>query len=351
VEAVTVGTNVLNYTLTRDVKPVANYVTVYGAKRKTWPTTYDGVTEQTGAETPADDGWTGLGTESWSAVSAINSESVATTRAATTSNSLVQDFPSITALDMSGWKKNSYDLLTFWMQVTDDPDASGRLAAVQMYAPDVGNMYVQFIGDQVLGLDEWFKVTLPVGDDYVGAFPYGEWAATVGTPSWANVQSITVSYVSVANGVIAFLIDGFEISGCRFSSYATDAASVAAYGRRDYEMVDNKLGSDSECQQRAETILYQRKDPVVEAEVTVNGNANILIGDRIALTLPKEGITTSNFDLTRVTNNFAQGGWTTTFKSVNSGNLRYGAIKSDKDVLGVLWRKMRQNMEGETIYP
>jgi hypothetical protein len=93
------------------------------------------------------------------------------------------------------------------------------------------------------------------------------------------------------------------------------------------------LNSNAECESRANTFLYQLKDAPKQAEVMVNGTNNILVGDRIPLTILSEGISADNFDVIQVENFMVNEGWTTKATMVNSYNIRKPLVITQRDMI------------------
>ena len=63
--------------------------------------------------------------------------------------------------------------------------------------------------------------------------------------------------------------------------------------------IDDALQSTNQCEARAKTLLYQRKDPTTQVEISTTGNTNVLVGDRLTFVLPRESVNGS-FDVTVV---------------------------------------------------
>jgi len=137
-------------------------------------------------------------------------------------------------------------------------------------------------------------------------------------------------------------VDGLYFYPIRPTATASNAASKTSYGQRDQEVTDDKLHSDSECQKRAETLLYQRKDAPIQITVRTPGNTNILVGDRLSMTIPAENITAQNYDVISVEHAFSMRGFLTTATMVNSANVREPmSITGQQNVI-----KMRREIKG-----
>jgi len=68
----------------------------------------------------------------------------------------------------------------------------------------------------------------------------------------------------------------------------------------DLVVIDDNLRSDAECESRANTLKAKLKDPTTQIDVLTTLNLNILIGDRLSMTIPAEGIAAANYDVLSV---------------------------------------------------
>lgn len=160
-----------------------------------------------------------------------------------------------------------------------------------LYAPDTSNYFWIASGPTYSGV--WDPpLTQAMG-------PTAGWTE-VGSPRWDFITALKF----YSNNAIAYTlnIDGLALQGGRFRAEVSDPTSQTAYQRRDLVHIDDKLLSNAYCATRANTLLYQLKDPVKEVQLLCRGNSNILLGDQIPLTLPNEGITAENFFVVGVEN-------------------------------------------------
>jgi hypothetical protein len=66
-------------------------------------------------------------------------------------------------------------------------------------------------------------------------------------------------------------------------------------------VTDDKLHTNTACTNYATTVLTQKKDPAYQLDVYVAPvDTNILIGDRIPVTIPNENLAATNFDVISV---------------------------------------------------
>jgi len=155
--------------------------------------------------------------------------------------------------------------------------------------------------------------------------PHGGWSST-GSPDWLDIRGFRITHTNDNNTQSTVRVDELHFTGGHYFSSATDATSKTNYGTCDLDVIDERLTSDSECQKRAEALLYQKKDPPIQIDVTVEGNNNILVGDRLSMTIPAEGITAQNYDVISVEQSLTGGegglGWMTKPTMLNTANIR-----------------------------
>jgi len=307
VETLTVGDNIISYNVNRDLRSVHNKMKIYGAR---------------GLHNPSDkDGWTQADTTGWSidcdqgahpgtiasdnAVFKVNTRSIRATTAADFAHTymlLKKTLPSaVTIYDVD------YTHLKFWIN-TSTPIPEGAFW-VMLYANDSSN-YFKITPNRRLW-NEWKEFSLSLR----------EFTSITGNPDKANVTDI-VWYLGVVGGAYNIWVDGLHFADKRFNSVEQDAASQASYSIREYTQIDENLLSNSECGRFGQTLLYQMKDPPIRLDVTTPLNTNILVGDRLSMTIPAEGITAQNYDVISVEHNFSIAGAVTHAIMVNSTERR-----------------------------
>ena len=303
VETFTVGTNILNYNVTQQIDPVKNNITVKGAAEK---------------PLPLDKDWCETLTNWTAQVGSIDLNAVApkvgtyTLRAYTlvgaATSTFKRTFDRITIRDINQVK--------FWEYIAA---GGASTAKVRLLAPDTSN-YFQADMDLTAGW-HWKEYSLGPNQEYdVAKNPNGVWTLT-GSPNWYDIQAIQFHIVYSDNDHYSHF-DGLYFNPDRWIGTATNAASITAYGQRDFEVEDDKLHLDADCTKRAETLLLMNKDLPKQVEVTVTGNTNVLIGDRVPLTVPAENISAVNFDIVAVEHSFTNQGFYTKATTINSLNTR-----------------------------
>jgi len=295
VETLTVGENILSYDVLRSLLPVKNKIHVFGGaafQNYHWCESLSNWTALKGAmDLPGD------------YIRVECDENKETDFYRTTSP---YSF-------LGGYKPlhpKSIDHIYFEFQMTigvENPSFT-----VMLEAPDSSNYFYQtFTGFQ---LGAWIEKNLETGPD-------GNWSSS-GSPSWGKIYKIRFQTSGTITGTYYILLTGLKCTPLNLYGFAEDATSKNSYGVRELQYVDSLLQSDSLCEQRAETLLYQLKDPPVRVDLTINGNTNVKIGDRLSLTIPAENISAQNFDVLVVEHNFVNEKFTTKASLVSAGDIR-----------------------------
>lgn len=188
--------------------------------------------------------------------------------------------------------------------------------AIHILAPDTTdyfskNLYV----DELAGGphdDVWNEINLALG-------PGLGWDRH-GSAKWNTVTGGSVLLTPAANCDMAIWLDDPHLAKKRWFANA-NALPSSAYGQRDLEVVNDRLLNDAQCKQRAEALLFQKKDMPIQIELTVKGNMNVKVGDRLVMTIPAENISTEDFDVFSV-EQFVTPKRLTKATMVNSVNIR-----------------------------
>jgi len=325
VETFTVGDNIASYRVTEKIEPVRNDITVYGSAEKPLPQDKDSYTDSltdwsmsVGSELVLDNANVKAGSFS---VRAYTGEFADTT-------TFKRDIPRLTIRDINK--------LFFWSMCTPNIPTTSN---VRLHAPDNANYF-----EAAFTTAGWTFNELDLGpaNEY-GAVtnPNGAWSLT-GSPNWWDIEFIEFNVIWPSDNQFV-MVDGLWFYPERWSHVELDAGSQTSYGQRDYEITDDKLHSDSACEQRAETLEDLLKDPPKQITLVTPGNSNVLVGDRLSMTIPAENISAVNFDVLSVENSFnAQQGWLTQPIMVNSGNIRKEVGYSSAQKLVELRRQVRE---------
>jgi hypothetical protein len=166
-------------------------------------------------------------------------------------------------------------------------------------------------------------VTLNLGDsqEYDAVLnPDGVWHVN-GSPDWYNINNIEFYFERTDTNDMIFYVDALYFSHGRYRYNTSDVVGL----QRDFDLVDDNLKSDAECESRAKTLLWQLKDAPIRIDVETKGNPNILIGDRLAMSLCAENIGcgwNEYYDVLSVEHDFGKDGFKTKASMVNSSNIR-----------------------------
>jgi hypothetical protein len=309
VETFTVNLNIDEYTVLRDVLGVKNKIYVYGALGQKYPAGPDDWTDSL-TDWTADIGTLSLanGVNEYKA----GSWGIKATPVGGGSDVLFhRTFDRITIRDIN--------MLKFWRNYSA---VNPSTYEVHLWAPDVSN----YFESTAIGVTStWQFKELPLGPNqmYDAALnPNGIWIEGAGNPNWWDLKAIEFY---IFNGVVNTpdFFDVIYFEPLRFYNSAENAASQSSYGIREAEFVDDTLLSNTECQQRAEALLFQLKDPATRVDVTTKLNMNVLLGDQLTLTLPAESISAAAYDVVSVEHDYAKGRPASTkFTALGSSNTR-----------------------------
>jgi len=330
VETLTEGTNILSYSVVKLVDKVKNNITVYGIAEKPQPSDYDSWTETSSGDWTLDDGDSladDAGDKQVGANSLRGYSGAAYDK--------IQFHRSITTLTI-----RTLDELSFWRKHSVQGFDAGP--ELQLYAPNNTN-YFYYTFSTGVGDSNWRQINLALGPNNVYDADNnddGQWYKS-GSPTWWDIQGLEV-YADFNGNACYVWIDGLYLFPDRWSDTASDGTSQTSYGRRDLEVTDDKLHSDAECQKRSETMLYQLKDAPTQITMLLTGNSNILVGDRLSITLATEGISATNYDVLAVEQMYTQpNNWTTRPTMVDSGNVREELETTPLKQLAELWKRLK----------
>jgi len=323
VETLTVGDNIINYAVNRDIDAVKNDITVYGAAENFLPVDKDSYTEALA-------GWTATsGALTLQATPfGVGAWYIRCNNAGGNIVDFEYDLPHITIRDINK--------VCFWEWVAAFGAGTGY---VDLFAPDNAN----YFRASAPKAGAWTFRERSLGPSqvyHVDENPNGIWTE-VGTPNWWDIEKIRF-YADFGGVGQSMFVDLMYFHPVRWTDNATDAASIVSYDQRDLEITDNNLHSDSDCQKRGEALLYQMKDAPTQITVTVPGNTNILVGDRLSMTIPAENISAANYDVITVEHSIASNGFTTKAVMVDSGNIRQPIALTSIRLLSDLNRYVRE---------
>jgi hypothetical protein len=323
VEVLTVGENIKNYNVLRDVQAVRNHIKVYGA-------------QDDNARIPIDDAWCeapmtwtiwNYGTLSLEGGDKkVGSNSIKGT-AQLSAGQYWLDFKRTLAPDETNIQcvskvcNNAFGKIHFWLK-------SSVTASVYFYliASDASSGNFTYVQPNA---NTWTEYTLVFGQDNYGI----SWLNGNDPSTFRNIDTIAFAYGAQASSFTVLVDDLYFLEG-RFRNLVEDATSETEYGQRDLEYIDDSLKSNAQCQSRAQRLLYQLKDVPIRIDLEIKGNTNVKIGDRLPMTIPAENISATNFDVVSVDYDFAKGtGFSTRVSMVNSENVRQLPSASPVDMI------------------
>ena len=308
VEALTVGDNILSYNVVKSLASVNNNITVYGESGKI------GVPGADGRKEPSNgDLWTIDAVGNWIQVHGTISVS-APANAKVGSNALECECEADTYLiefrrniTVPFLGKEKYQTYNFWI---DKYFGGTETLDVRLFAPDASNYFTTTIN--VTSAYVFHQMKLGESEEYdVDKNPTGIWHK-VGSPSWHYLPTIGFSGTFGSQDIV--WLDGLYFGHGRFRKTVSDAT----YDQRDLVIVDDALHSDAECESRGNMLLSTMKDSTIQLELTLKGNTNVKIGDRIPITIPAENITAVDFDVLNVEHIISNAGFYT--KAVLNSN-------------------------------
>lgn len=314
VETLTVGVNILNYNVLRDVEPVKNYITVFGT---------NGTNAQEGrCEPVGHDEWTygagwdpDYGTEGPSVVTKIlGANSLLLSSEDVAGHETIQCHYDFSA-SLQGMGRSGYQLLKFY--ICRDITGAAPITGQVRLCTDATNYFYRNIVTEASNLN-FNAVNSDLGDSQeydVVLNPNGVWHKAL-SPDWFNINFIEFYFERTDANDMFFYIDALYFSKGRYRANASSGAPASE--QSDFDVVDDNLKSDAECQSRAETLLYQLKDAPIRIDIETMGNMNILIGDQLSVTIPAESITAQPYDVLSVEHDLTKEGFKTKASMVNS---------------------------------
>jgi hypothetical protein len=328
VETLTVGENIKSYTYTRDSSAIKNDIWVYGQKQpfnaldpavigRSYPDDLDAWTYGVG--------WTGVGGTTVASDNTSPKRGLTCTRG-TNGSGLIAYYRTFTKSWVEGL--DGFGTVEYWHRRGN----YGAPVHVRLFCPDSSNYYEATVTDPG-SAGVWAFVRLALGNNNVydaTSNPDGKWTAT-GSPTWEDIEGIYFDYGGGSG--YYYDVDGLNFNYARFRDIASDATSETNYGLRGFVITDDDLHTDTQCEHRAESLLYQKKDPINRLDVVTNGNANILLGDRLTISLPAENVSSKYFYPIIVEQNLNNNNWMTTTTMVDTLNMRTPPPMTDKEWL------------------
>lgn len=332
-ETFSVGSNIFNYRVFRDIMDIKNQYYVFGMRD---------TAGMTGSDLPVNhDDWTESNTTNWSAY--ISATGVANncnievqnvnTNIATGSHSLAAwtgSAPGNRTYTMYIRKEipegpvacNSGDILHFYtgLQTAFQTNTSFKVClmgdADNYFESQLETQY-EWWGSNYNGFREY---TINLGPEYEGISTTGSRDTTtgsykwtrVGNPDWYNINYIQIKtnfYTSESSISPSIFIDGLYI-GTRFQFQTGSVGSQTAYGFRPKPVINDKYNSKQYCKNIATTLLATNKDLTTQIEILTSGSPNLTMGYKYQLTIPAENISSEYYELIDLEHRFYGDGFT-----------------------------------------
>jgi hypothetical protein len=341
-ETYTTGSNIFDYTVTKDMSNVINDIYVFGIRDPA------GIT---GSDVPVNhDDWTEGDTTGWtgriiSGSGPAGGQSITvygdnTLGHATGSGSIHAGMP---------WS-GTYDSYVIWIR-------KQLPTTLFLTSEDVLHLYFGFSKDDIhyvyttirLETDEnnyfqttlgeinsqWYanafrpELTINLGPRYEGNSVTGsldtftgsyKWTR-VGNPDWFNIQYFKLigsgSHLSYPFSVST---DGLYF-GVRFQYHTGSTSSQTTYGYRPYIYTDERLNNTQYCQNKAGTLLAAGSTPVTQIRLTTTGSPALQIGNRHQINIGSENIS-GYYELIDLEHNYEAGEFRTTCTFTDKKELR-----------------------------
>jgi hypothetical protein len=325
VSTLTIGENVKQYTLTRNINEIFNKFWVFGAtetfeKDDPSATSACSHTQYTKAPTdlPADhDGWTEAITN-WTAgsKSGLHTGPSAPGAGHCGSNQIANGVAVGDGVANEWlWLKRTCATTATIVRVKDEAflnflitwncTGGGTLSKfeITLDAPDTSNYltYTMSAGNRPT-IATATHYTLKLGPGYEVAVGVQDGWVKTGRPDWYDVEAIKfyLEWVIDAGQNTVMNLDCLYFSNLRWRAIDSDVTSGNNYGIREMVVVDDKLHSNTECVNTAAMLKAQKITAPIQLDILMPMDTNILIGDRIPITIPNENLSAVNFDVISV---------------------------------------------------
>jgi len=167
--------------------------------------------------------------------------------------------------------KRRFTQLHFWRSITLQNIWGSRVAKVELLAPDNSNKFAWDLRINPGSSGSRF-FELPLGEDFTARAtgddvddPTGKWEV-VGNPKWGDLEYLQFRFDTVRFRDAIFF-DDMAFSGALFFAEAKDETSIAKFGAREGEPInDQTLMSDAECLSRATARIHELKNPIITVE-------------------------------------------------------------------------------------
>jgi len=248
---------------------------VYGAAEKKYPSNGDSWTETLDINSDTINDWvSGTGTGSVSldgSVKAVGSYSIKHT------TNTADIYGQLRLIIPSGWQPDLNKFPTLQFQIRRESAFSGQIT---LRLKDNAGKFA--FKEFQTNPDKWYLQKFNVGKKYEN-----EWGQVDSGFNWAIINEVMWDMWFSGTGTGSFWVDNLFFNSARWSA-------IYGSGSRELAETDEELHSDNECLLRAKALYDYLSSPAeyvrVTSDVVDYGNAPILAGDRIWVTLPNENV-------------------------------------------------------------
>ena len=187
-----------------------------------------------------------------------------------------------------------------WYQTQDHTITSMR---INLYTDASNYFFYDFSAAKYPAENTNTHVYVMLGPSYEGITGNDKWIR-YGNPSWYNITGFR-SYKQInSNGdtgeAFQIAVDALYFTQMRWFATDSDATSQSNYGVRDMVVTDDRIHSNTEATNYAASLKARYKDAPIQLNVITPMDTNILVGDRIPITITNENLSAIDFDVIQV---------------------------------------------------
>jgi len=311
ISTLTVGENVKSYNLTRNLREVYNKFYVFGASEPTVDDTAvcDHGLDCSPTDLPANhEDWDET-LNDWTCDSKSGTDSLILGAAAPHCGDkyvIVSVAWGDSVADEWVWQQRAFNVLRVkdsarldWYYRFVSPGNTLQSAYVMLLAPDTSNYFIYHIDSSNFPAENtgthFYAMCGPAYEAIAG----NEKWQRVGDPDWYNLQGIrfySLVDTDASEGLQQF-IDCLYFSSLRWHDLDEDGGSQTSYGVRPMLVVDDRIHSNTHASNYAAVLKDRHKDVPLQLDVVMPLDTNLLIGDRIPITIAKENLSAQDFDV------------------------------------------------------
>lgn len=170
---------------------------------------------------------------------------------------------------------------------------------------DDGDSSSYWYQDVTIVEDEWQSIQFDTGKDASG------WSASGGVSDWEGIRYVALRFVTVsAERDVDLWLDSLHFTKGEPYNTQLDQTSIDAYGLSVQSFTRSDIRSKDVADNIMSQIIALNKDPTTNLAPKIKGNANIVPGENIHVTLGDEDID-QYYRVTKVTHDYRNGLFTT----------------------------------------